>query len=99
MLSERERLIFDEIAANLSGVARSSRRRRVGSRILMVIGVGLIAVVAAVAAAWTAVGLLTVVMLASTAGLMTVAGLGLVIAVLMSVGLLRAPTRRKPSPA
>lgn len=93
MLSEREQLMFDEIAANLSGLARSSRRRRSGSRVLTVVAVCAIGMVAAIAAAWVAVGVLTVAMLASTGALVTVAWLGLLIAVLLGVGLQRRPRR------
>ena len=96
MLSERERLMFDEIVANLSGLARSSQRRRSGSRVLGVVAVCAVALVAAVAAAWVAVAVLTVAMLASTGALVTVAWLGVLVAVLLGVGL-RKP--RRPSTA
>ena len=97
MLSEREQLMFDEIAANLSGLARASRRRRSGSRVLTVVAVCAIGIVAAIAAAWVAVGVLTVAMLASTGALVTVAWLVLLVAVLLVVGLQRKP--RWPSTA
>ena len=96
MLSERERLMFDEIAANLSGMARSSRRRQSGSRVLTVVAVCAIGLVAAIAAAWVAVGVLTVAMLASTGVLLTLGWLGVLVAVLLGVGL-RKP--RRPSTA